>query len=219
MIRDQTSSSGDIVVGGRTHPPEQIARIPVVGAWLVAGALLFLEVPLFFAFFFLQQANNDHYWQPRGVHPPDVWLGALSLALVLLGIGVSHLGLPHLGRQATLARYGPYAWSGAGLMVGSLVVQIVQLSHAGFGVSDGSYASCFFAMNIFLSILIGVLAGWAVSLGNRARYEAGHPIPIPDAEAGVEVATPIAALGVSYDILALFMAGLAIITWVVAYFL
>lgn len=219
MISETPASEGQITVGGRAHPPEQIAKIPVVGAWLIAGAVLFLEVPLFFSFFFLQQANNNHSWQPAGMHPPNVWLGSLAMALAVVGVAVGHVGLRHLGRQATLAKYAIFGRSAALLMVGSLAVQIGQMSHAGFGVSDGAYASCFFAMNIVASVLLGILACWALSLGNRASYEAVHPIPIPDPESDLEVATPIWALGRSYDILAIFMAGILILTWVTAYFL
>ncbi|MHB8330803.1 MAG: cytochrome c oxidase subunit 3 [Candidatus Dormibacteria bacterium] len=204
--------------GGRAHPPEQVARIPVVGTWLLVGANFFFLLPLFFAFFYLQQANNNGAWQPGGVRPPQVWLGALALALAALGVATALAGLRRVRSQATLASYANFGRGAAALMVASVVVQIWQLSHAGFGISSGAFASCFFATNVFVTIELAILALWSLSLGNRAGYEAVHPILMPSPESEVEVATPISALAQSYRIFAIFLLAVLVSAWVVTYF-
>ncbi|HVC23011.1 MAG TPA: cytochrome c oxidase subunit 3 [Candidatus Dormibacteraeota bacterium] len=196
-----------------------MARIPLVGTWLFIGADFFFFVPLFFAFFFLQQANVDHMWQPKGIHPPNLGLGVAVAALAVVGILVAHSGLRHLQSQRTLASFTNTGRLAALLLVAAVVVQIWQLSHVGYGIDSGGYASCFFAMQIVVTIQIGVLALWVLSLANRAGYEATHPIAMPGPDAIEEVATPISALAYSYQMFALFLGAVVLLAWVVCYFL
>jgi heme/copper-type cytochrome/quinol oxidase subunit 3 len=219
MMSETPASRPGLKAGGRSHPPEQIAQIPVVGTWLLVGANFFFLVPLFFAFFFLEATNNNHGWQPAGVHPPEIWLGTLAFALATLGVIAGQWGLKRLRSQASLASYVNFGRSAAVLMFASVVVQIWQLAHAGFGISSGAYASCFFAMNIWVTVEVAVLALWSISLANRAGYEYTHPIPLPPVDSEFEVATPISALAQSYQIFAIFLGAIVVLTWVIAYFL
>ncbi|MGH7758491.1 MAG: hypothetical protein ACREN7_04190 [Candidatus Dormibacteria bacterium] len=214
-----TTSTGGLRVGGRAHPPEVIAQIPIVGTWLLIGVNFFFAVPLFFAFFFLQQANFNHAWQPAGVHPPSIALGTLSFALAAAAVGIAHSGLGDLQGQGTLARFAAPGRVSALVLVGAIVVQIWQLSHAGFGISSGAYASVFFATWVVLTIEMAVLALWVLSLANRAGYEAAHPIAMPPPDSEIEVATPISALAQSYKMFAVFAGTLILLAWVVTYFL
>ncbi len=100
-----------------------------------------------------------------------------------------------------------------------LAVNIWQLSHVGYGISSGAYASCFFAMQIVMTIQVVVLALWVLSLANRAGYESKHPIAMPAPDAALEVATPISALARSYEMFALFLGTVVLLAWVVCYFL
>ncbi len=191
----------------------------MVGGWLLTGADLFFTVPLFFAFFFLQQANENNSWQPKGVHPPDLAIGTLCMALVVAGVGVVHWALPRLNSQEGLASFVLPARVGALAMIGGVVVEIWQLSHLGFGISDGSYASAFIAMQVILIIHVAITALWVISLANRAAYEARHPIVAPDDDQLVETPTPISALGYSYLWWGVWIGGVFALAWVVGYFL
>jgi heme/copper-type cytochrome/quinol oxidase subunit 3 len=219
MISNNPTTTGGLRAGGRSHSPEQVARIPLVGTWLLIGADFFFVLPLFFAFFLLQQTNNNHMWQPKGVHPPNQLLGAAVFALVALGIVVAQSGLKHLKSQRTLASFTNFGRLAALLLVAAVVVQIWQLSHVGYGISSGAYASCFFAMQIILIIQVFALALWVLSLANRASYESVHPIAMPGPDSAEEVATPISALAHSYEMFAIFLGVVVLLGWVVTYFL
>ncbi|MGH7610106.1 MAG: hypothetical protein ACREOD_09285 [Candidatus Dormibacteria bacterium] len=220
MISDSaTTPTGGLRSPGRAHSPEQVAQITIIGTWLGIGVNFFFAVPLFFAYFFLQQANFNHQWQPSGVHPPTVWLGTLSFALVIIAVAVAHSSLGNLQGQGTMARFAMPGRAAALLLVGAIVVQIWQLAHAGFGISSGAYASVFFATWVVMIIEMAVLALWVLSLANRAAYESQHPIAMPGPDAALEVATPISALAQSYKMFALFAGTLVLLAWVVTYFL
>ena len=219
MISDNPARSGGLRPGGRAHSPQQVARIPLVGTWLLIGADFFLLLPLFFAFFLLQETNNNHMWKPAGVQAPDQALGAVIFVLVAVGILVAHSGLKHLQSQSTLAKFTGIGRLAALLLLAAVVVDIWQLSHAGFGISSGSYPSVFFAMWIFLAIQVVAVALWVLSLANRAGYESQHPIAMPDPDAEVEVATPISALAQSYGMFAIFVGAAVLLGWLVTYFL
>ncbi|HUY56492.1 MAG TPA: hypothetical protein VMV12_01500 [Candidatus Micrarchaeaceae archaeon] len=219
MISDNPASIGGLRRGGRAHSPEQIARIPLVGTWLLIGADFFFLLPLFFAFFLLQETNNNGMWQPKGVHAPNQVLGAAVVVLVAAGILVAQFGLKHLQSQNTLARFANVGRSAAVLMLVAVAVAIWQLSHVGYGISSGAYASVFFATWIMLSIQVVALALWVLSLANRAGYESQHPIQMPGPDAVEEVATPISALAHSYGMFALFLGSVVVLAWLVTYFL
>ncbi|MGP8248645.1 MAG: hypothetical protein ACLQNU_01710 [Candidatus Dormibacteria bacterium] len=219
MISDNSAPAGVMRPGARAHSPEQVARIPLVGTWLLIGADFFFVLPLFFAFFFLQQANLNHMWQPTGVHPPNWILGAAVFALVAVGVLLAQSGLKNLQHQSTLASFTTTGRAASALLLGSVVINIWQLSHVGFGISSGAYASCFFAMQIVLTIQVAALALWVLSLANRAGYESQHPIAMPDPDSEMEVATPISALARSYELFALFLGSVVLLGWVVCYYL
>ncbi|MGH7642288.1 MAG: cytochrome c oxidase subunit 3 [Candidatus Dormibacteria bacterium] len=219
MISENTAATGSVRAGGRAHSPEQVARIPLVGMWLFIGADFFFCLPLFFAFFFLQQANVNHMWQPKGIHPPNLGLGIAVVVLVTAGIVVAHSGLKNLQSQRTLAAFTNVGRLGSLLMLAAIAVQIWQLSHVGYGISSGAYASSFFAMQIVMTVQIAVLGFWLLTLANRAGYEAKHPILMPGPDAVQEVATPISALSASYQMFAIFVGVVVLLAWVVCYFL
>lgn len=219
MISDNPAPIGSLRRGGRAHSPEQVARIPLVGTWLFIGADFFLVLPLFFAFFLLQETNNNHMWRPAGVHAPNQVLGAAVVALIAVGILLAQSGLKHLQSQSTLAKFANIGRVAAVILVAAVAVDIWQLSHMGYGISSGSYASVFFATWIFLPIQVVVLALWVLSLANRASYESQHPIAMPDPDAAEEVATPISALAQSYGMFALFLGVVVLLAWVVTYYL
>ncbi|HEY6538430.1 MAG TPA: hypothetical protein VI138_05245 [Candidatus Dormibacteraeota bacterium] len=219
MISDTTTTPTGLRPGGRAHSPEQVARIPLVGTWLLIGADFFFVLPLFFSFFFLQQANMDHMWQPKGIHPPTLILGTVAAALVALAVVFAQSGLRNLRSQSTLAAFTNTGRIAAALLVGAVIIQIWQLSHVGYGIDSGAYASCFFAMQIVMTIEIAALSLWVLSLANRASYEAQHPIAMPGLDAVQEVATPISALAYSYQMFAWFVGAIFVTAWVVCYFL
>jgi hypothetical protein len=74
-------------------------------------------------------------------------------------------------------------------------------------------------MQIMMTLQIGALSLWALSLANRSGYEAQHPIPMPPPDSAEEVATPISALAASYGMFSLFVGAVVILAWVVCYFL
>lgn len=219
MISDNTSATGSLRRGTRSHTPEQVARIPLVGTWLLIGANFFFVLPFFFAFFFLQQANVGNAWQLKGVHPPNQVLGAVVFGLAAIAVLLAQSGLKHLKSQQTLASFTNIGRLAAVLLIASVVVNIWQLSHVGYGIDSGAYASVFFTLQIVVSIEVVGLALWVLSLANRAGYEATHPIAMPGPDAVEEVATPISALAHSNGMFALFLGSVVGLAWVVCYFL
>ncbi|HVA21885.1 MAG TPA: hypothetical protein VNN74_07300 [Candidatus Micrarchaeia archaeon] len=220
ISQSPTGSSSRLQPGGLAHSPEEIARIPLVGTWLLVGANFFLLVPFFYAFFLLQSSNDNHAFKPHGVHPPSLAIGTIALALVLGSIALTSISVPRLRAQTTLSSFVASGWVGILLLVGAVVAQIWQLSHLGFGIVDGGFASVFVALSVFYTIEVGVLALWLISLTNRAGYESRHPIAVMDPQrSSVESPTPITALATSYLIFSCFLAAAGAISWVVLYFL
>ena len=101
-------------------------------------------------------------------------------------------GLKHLHSQSTLAKFTNIGRTAAVVMIAAVAVAIWQLSHVGYGISSGAYASVFFLTWIILAIQVAVLALWVLSLANRASYESKH---------------------------AMFLGAVVLLAWIVTYFL
>ena len=206
--------------GTYVHPPEQLVRIPMVGGWLAVGADLFLLLPWFFAFFYLEALNTHHDWKPSGVHPPSVALGTLVMLLAVGGVAVYFVGIRWLLDRGTYPRFVPMGWTALALVVASIAVNVVQLSHMGFGVSSGGYASVFVGLSVVYTIHLGVLVLWLLAVTNRARYEITHPPVAPTDEVALsEEAMPLEAMAASLRVFAGFLGAVVLLSWLVLYFL
>lgn len=222
MISSRSAGTGQVGTaggGGRAHSPAQISRIPFIGTWLMICSDFFFFVVLYFSFFYLQQANINHMWQPKGIHPPNLALGTATAFVVVIGVLVGQWGLPRLRHQATLASFRNIGWAGVAVMIAGVVIGIWQLSHVGYGISSGAYSSIFFTMQTVVLVQVVIMLLWLLSLANRAAYEAAHPIAMPAPDTDEEVATPIAALAYSYQVGSFFLGGVVLLSWVVCYFL
>ena len=118
----------------------------------------------------------------------------------------------------------------AALLVGvvGLVLQVIAWTHESFGPADGGYASVYFGWTAFIFLFV-------LRRAALARDERGHVVPLP--QDGADAPPPGHASGDSHreahdirDPLSLvraelvglsfywtFLAGIAVVTWVVLY--
>lgn len=214
-MTDQDRGHGPLAPGS-----EIIGRVPLVATWLAIWADIMFFVALFFTFFFLQWRNSAQHWEPRGVHPPTLSLGTLVFAMVALSVLITAAALPRLTDKRRLSGFVAPGWVAVALLLGAITVQIWLLSHLGWGISDGGFASIFITLSICFIVQVGALMLWLVTVVNRAAFESRHPVDTVDPfESELEPPTPIAALGKSYQYFATFLLIMGVFTWVVLYFL
>ena len=188
--------------GHQRTPPELQAHelVPAnlsVGIRLWAGATVFFFLGPFFAYLYLRSLNSVDQWRPAGIDPPQV-LGAATMALavassvaLLLAGRASQRGWPLLG------------WLALALGLASVALQIVQYFRLGFGPTDGGYASVFVAWTALTALFALATMAWLETLLAYALRGGDTEIIRPR----------LAALAFYWP----FLAGLAVVMWVVLY--
>jgi heme/copper-type cytochrome/quinol oxidase subunit 3 len=217
--------AGYAVVEG--EPPEVLGRNLVVAGYLLAGATAFFFVAFLFGFFYLRSLNNAGMWKPSGVKASVAW-GTVVVACIVASALLLRLGL----RDRLAERFS--AWRIKGVValllgVASLVLQAVAWTQQGFGPADGGYASIYFGWTAFLFLfIIGVMIWLEMTLATSFRY-ARMPIPStpkPGEASGDpyrtrhDISDPLALIKVELVALSfywMFLAGIAVVTWIVLY--
>ena len=207
------------------EPPELLGRNLVSASYLLAGATAFFFVAFLFAYFYLRSLNNADMWKPAGIDASVGWGTAVaacyvvSAALVRIGL-TDHLAL----------RRSQWRMKGlAALLVGvvGLVLQVIAWTHEGFGPADGGFASVYFGWTAFLFLFVlGTMLWLQMTVAMSLRYAqaeggvpAGHASGDPDRTAH-DIRDPLSLVraelvGVSFYWT--FLAGIAVVTWVVLY--
>ena len=210
------------------EPPELMSRNLVSAGYLLAGATAFFFVSFLFAFFYLRSLNNGGMWKPKGVDSSVAWgtaiviCYAISAVLVRLGL-VDHRAL----RRRQWRQKGAVALLAG---VAGLVLQAVAWTQQGFGPADGGYASVYFGWTAFLFLFVfGTLIWLETTLATSLRYrriETGAPEPGEASgdryRRAHDIRDPLSL--VRGELVALsfywtFLAGIAVLTWVVLYLL
>jgi heme/copper-type cytochrome/quinol oxidase subunit 3 len=210
------------------EPPELLARNLASAGHLLASATAFFFVSFLFAYFYLRSLNNGGMWKPKGVDTSVGWGTAVVLCIV------ASAALVRLGLADHRADRRP-AWrvkGAAGLAVGvaGLVLQAVGWTQQGFGPADGGFASVYFGWTAFLFFFVVCTLYWLETvLATSIRYrkiESGAPDPGQASgdryRTEHDIRDPLSLVRAELVALSfywLFLAAIAVLTWVVLYLL
>jgi heme/copper-type cytochrome/quinol oxidase subunit 3 len=208
------------------EPPELLGRNLVSSSYLLAGATAFFFVAFLFAYFYLRSLNNGGLWKPKGVDDSIGW-GTAVVACYVLSALLVRLGLAdHRALRRT-------QWRQKGLVallagVAGLVVQAIAWTHEGFGPTDGGFASVYFGWTAFLFLFVfGTLLWLEMTLATSLRYRKidtgapppGHASGDPHRTAH-DIRDPLSLVRaelVGLSFYWTFLAGIAVLTWIVLY--
>ena len=204
--------------------PEILSRNLVAAGQLLAGATAFFFLTFLFAYFYLRALNNNDMWKPKHVDASVTW-GTLVMACIVASAMLVRFARIDLsaGRRE---RFRTKALLALGFGVVSLVLQVLTWTHEPFGPADGGYASVFFGWTAFMFLFVlGTMfwletvvamswryggasdapAGHASGDPHRAAHDIRNPLDLNRAEAG--------ALSFYWT----FLAGIAVLTWIILY--
>jgi heme/copper-type cytochrome/quinol oxidase subunit 3 len=208
--------------------PEVLSRNLVAAGQLLASATVFFFLAFFFAYFYLRSVNNAGMWKPKHVDASVAW-GTIVMACI-----VASAMLLRLGRidQAAGRRPAFRLKALVALILGlaALVVQAVAWTQQGFGPADGGYASVYFGWTAFLWLFaLGTLFWLETVLATSYRYRnepmgaatvpPGHASGDPHRTAH-DIRNPVELNRASLAALSFywtFLAGIAVLTWIVLY--
>jgi heme/copper-type cytochrome/quinol oxidase subunit 3 len=208
------------------EPPELLGRNLVSASYLLAGATAFFFVAFVFAYFYLRSLNSAGMWKPQGVDASIGW-GTAVVACYVVSALLVRLGLTD--HRALRRRQWRQKGAGA-LLVGviGLVLQVIAWTHQSFGPADGGFASVYFGWTAFLFLFVFCTLLWlemtfATSLRYR-KMETGAPPPghasgDPHRDAH-DIRDPLSLVRaelVGLSFYWTFLAGIAVISWIILY--
>jgi heme/copper-type cytochrome/quinol oxidase subunit 3 len=207
------------------EPPELLGRNLVSASYLLSGATAFFFVSFLFAFFYLRALNNNGFWKPSGIDASVGW-GTAVVACYVLSALLVRLGL----NDHRALRRDRWRLKGlAALLVGvvGLVLQCIAWTQQSFGPTDGSFASVYFGWTAFIFLfVIGAMIWLEMCLAMSYRYRktdgpppAGHASGDPHREEH-DISDPLSLVRaelVGLSFYWTFLAGIAVVTWVVLY--
>ena len=208
------------------EPPEVLGRNLVSAGYLLAGATAFFFIAFVFAYFYLRSLNSAGMWKPSHVDASIGWgtavvaCYALSAVLVRLGL-TDHRAL----RRRQWRLKGLIA-----LLIGviGLVLQVLDWTHEGFGPADGGFASVYFGWTAFLFLFVFCTLLWLeMTLATSVRYrkmETGAPPPGHASgdphRTGHDIRDPLSLVRaelVGLSFYWTFLAGIAVVSWIILY--
>ena len=208
------------------EPPELLGRNLVSSSYLLAGATAFFFVAFLFAYFYLRALNNADMWKPKGVDASVGW-GTAVVACYALSALLVRLGLA----DHRALRRGQWRIKGAAaLLLGlvGLVLQVIAWTHEGFGPADGGFASVYFGWTAFLFLFVlGAMMWLEMTLATSLRYArvpGGAPAPGEASgdphRTGHDIRDPLSLVRaelVGLSFYWTFLAGIAVVTWIILY--
>jgi heme/copper-type cytochrome/quinol oxidase subunit 3 len=219
-------NTGYEVVEG--EPPELLGRNLISASYLLAGATAFFFIAFVFAYFYLRSLNNAGMWKPKGVDASVAWgtvvIPCYAASAVLVRLGVTD--------HRALRRD---QWRVKGLVallvgVAGLILQVIAWTHEGFGPADGGFASVYFGWTAFLFLFVlGTLIWLEMTLATSYRYRAfvaakqdvpaGHASGDPE-RMQHDIRDPLSLVRaelVGLSFYWTFLAGIAVISWIILY--
>jgi heme/copper-type cytochrome/quinol oxidase subunit 3 len=208
------------------EPPELLGRNLVSASYLLAGSTAFFFVAFLFAYFFLRALDNNGMWKPSGVDASIGW-GTAVVACYALSAVLVRLGLT----DHRALRRSEWRIKGlAALLVGfvGLVLQVVGWTQQSFGPADGGFASVYFGWTSFLFLFVlGTLIWLEMTLAMSLRYSRaegrepapGHASGDPHRTAH-DIRDPLSLVRaelVGLSFYWTFLAGIAVVSWVILY--
>jgi heme/copper-type cytochrome/quinol oxidase subunit 3 len=210
------------------EPPELLGRNLVSASYLLAGSTAFFFVAFLFAYFFLRTLDNAGMWKPSGVDASIGW-GTAVVACYALSAVLVRLGLTD---HRALRRRQWRIKGLAALLVGvvGLVLQAIGWTQQGFGPADGGFASVYFGWTAFLFLFVlGTLLWLEMALAMSLRYASAESgVPAPGHASGDphrtahDIRDPLSLVRaelVGLSFYWTFLAGIAVVTWVILYLL
>jgi heme/copper-type cytochrome/quinol oxidase subunit 3 len=223
LVRDTTEY--EIV---ESEPPEILARNLVSAGHLLASATAFFFLAFFFAYFYLRSLDTAGMWKPKHVDTSVAW-GTVVTACIVASAALVRLGLrDHRAENR-------HAWrlkGAAGLALGlvALVLQVVAWTQQGFGPADGGFASVYFGWTAFLFLFVLCALFWletvfATSVRYRGWHQGERTVAPGEASGdpgrgGHDIRDPISLVRAELVALSFywtFLAGIAVLTWIVLY--
>jgi len=206
--------------------PDVLSRNLVSAGQLLASATTFFFVSFFFAYFYLRSVNNAGMWKPKHVDSSLTW-GTIVTALIVASAMLVRLGLAdhRSGDRPAWRRKGALALV---LGIAALAVQAAAWTQQGFGPADGGYASVYFGWTAFIWLFVLCTMFWLETvLATSLRY---HKIPSGAPSPGEasgdphrtahDVRDPLSLVRAELVALSFywtFVAGIAVVTWIVLY--
>jgi heme/copper-type cytochrome/quinol oxidase subunit 3 len=211
------------------EPPEVMARNLGAAAQLLASASAFFFLAFLFAYFYLRSVNNGGLWRPKHVDP-SVTFGTLVTVAMVASAVVLRLAA---GDQRVERSPGARLKMGVGFALGVVAVALQAITWArdDFGPADGGYASVFLGWTGCYVLFVVIALFWLETLlATAIRYRntpAGERPPAGHASgdsyrAGHDIADPLLVGRSGIEACSFywtFLAGLAVVTWVVLYLL
>lgn len=206
--------------------PEILSRNLVAAGQLLAGATAFFFLTFLFAYFYLRSLNNGGQWRPKHTDP-SIAYGTIITVLILVAAIVVRAGLAD---QRAFRRQQWRLKGGAALALGlvALVLQIVQWETMNFGPASGGYASVFYGWTgAQMLFLFGAIYWLETLLATAIRYRnVPHDSPPPGHASGDphrhahDIAEPLSLVRPGLEAATFywaFLAGSAIVVWIVLY--
>jgi heme/copper-type cytochrome/quinol oxidase subunit 3 len=208
--------------------PDVLARNLFAAGQLLASATAFFFLAFLFAYFYLRSVNNGGLWKPKHVDASVTW-GTIVMACIVASAMLVRLGRidQAAGRRETFRLKG---LAGLVLAVAALVLQAVGWTQQGFGPADGGFASVYFGWTAFIWLFaLGTVFWIETVLATSYRYRKeptgaanvppGHASGDPDRMAH-DIRNPVELNRASLAALSFywsFLAGIAVLTWIVLY--
>jgi len=208
------------------EPPELLGRNLISAGYLLAGATAFFFIAFVFAYFYLRALNNGGMWKPKGVDASVGW-GTAVVACYVVSALLVRLGVAdHRAMRRD-------RWRVKGLLallvgVVGLVLQVIAWTHQGFGPSDGGFASVYFGWTAFLFLFVFVTLLWLeMTIATSLRYRKivtgapppGHASGDPHRTAH-DISDPLSLVRAELVALSFywtFLAGIAVVSWIILY--
>jgi heme/copper-type cytochrome/quinol oxidase subunit 3 len=224
-VSELAHTSGYEVV--ESEPPELMGRNLNSAGHLLASATAFFFLAFLFAYFYLRSLNNGGLWKPKHVDP-SLTLGTLATVAIVASAVLVRAGLADHrgGRRPQWRLKGAIA---VALGVVGIVLQVVEWFHASWGPADGGYASVYLGWTAFLVFfLVGTLFWLETLVATAFRYRSiptdaspapGHASGDPYRRAH-DIADPLSLVRPGLEAVSFFyafLAGIAVLAWIVLY--
>ena len=215
----------DVVEG---ELPELLGRNLSSAGHLLASATAFFFLAFLFAYFYLRSLNNGHMWKPKHVDASLAW-GTIVMACIVASALAVRLGLND-HRADNRAAWRIKGAAGLALGLAALVLQVVAWTQEGFGPSDGGFASVYFGWTAFVFLFVLCTMFWletvlATSIRYRGWTAAERTIPPGHASGDPyrpahDIRDPLSLVRAELVALSFywtFLAGTAVLAWIVLY--
>jgi len=208
------------------EPPELLGRNLVSASYLLAGATAFFFIAFVFAYFYLRSLNSAGMWKPKGVDASVAW-GTVVVACYAASAVLVRLGLTD---HRALRRDRWRVKGLVALLVGvvGLILQVFAWTHESFGPADGGFASVYFGWTAFLFLFVlGTLIWLEMTLATSLRYSRVEGDAPPPGHAsgdrhrtGHDIRDPLSLVRaelVGLSFYWTFLAGVAVVSWIILY--